>query len=266
LFGIGKTLILQWLLLESNRKINMLNFLLLQIQTVSKDTAKMVDSLHLASATPAAVAAPPQEVSISLYDLLLKGGVIMIPIGILLVVALYVLIERAITIHKTKTDLNFMNNIKDFIHSGNIESARSLSRNTRGANARVIEKGISRIGRSAKEIEESIENAITLEIYKMEKNLAILSIIGRIAPMLGFIGTILGVIKIFYDIALSNTISIDVIAGGLYQKMICSASGLVVGVVAFLGYHVLMIFVDKLINKMQVASVEFLDLLHEPAN
>lgn len=189
----------------------------------------------------------------------------MIPLALLLLIALYVIIERALAIRKAaKTDKNFMNNIRDFILNGNIESAKSLCRNTEGASARVIEKGISRIGKPLKEIDEALENVAGLEVHKMEKHLAILSIIGRIAPMLGFIGTILGVITIFYDISLSNTISIDVIAGGLYQKMITSATGLVIGVIAFVGYHWLILIVDRVVHRMEHNAVEFIDLLHEP--
>lgn len=240
----------------------MLNSLLLQITTTGTDSV-VRDTVQQAINTP--VQEAPPQVTISLFDLLMKGGIVMIPLALLLLIALYVIIERALAISKAaKTDKNFMNNIRDFILNGNIDAAKSLCRNSTGASARVIEKGISRIGKPLKEIDEAIENVAALEVHKMEKHLAILSIIGRIAPMLGFIGTILGVITIFYDISLSNTISIDVIAGGLYQKMITSATGLVIGVIAFVGYHWLILVVDKVVHRMEHNAVEFIDLLHEP--
>ena len=128
----------------------------------------------------------------------------------------------------------------------------------------MIEKGVSRIGKPIKEIEEAMESVGKLELNRLEKNLSILSLIGRIAPIFGFIGTIGGVIKIFYDISLTDNISIGVISTGLYQKMITSASGLVVGLLAFIGYYILNALLDKTINKMETASVEFMDLLQEP--
>jgi biopolymer transport protein ExbB len=206
----------------------------------------------------------PKETSISLIELLMKGGYLMIPIGILSLIAIYVLIERYMAIRKAShSDNNFMNNIKDFIKNGNIEAARSLCKNSTSPQARMIEKGISRMGKPVKEIEASIENTGKLEVYKLEKNLAVLGIIAGIAPMFGFIGTIMGVIKIFYNISLADNISIGLISGGLYEKMITSAAGLVVGVFAFIAYHWLNIMVDKVIQRMETNSIEFIDLLQE---
>ena len=127
-----------------------------------------------------------------------------------------------------------------------------------------FEKGVGRIGKPIKEIEEAMESTGKLEINRLEKNLSVLSLVGRIAPILGFVGTIAGVIKIFYDISLTDNISIGVISGGLYQKMITSASGLVIGLIAFIGYYILNAMLDKTLNKMETASVEFIDLLQEP--
>ena len=157
-----------------------------------------------------------------------------------------------------------MHQIRDYVHNGNMDAAKALCKNSMAPAARMVEKGITRIGKPIKEIEEAMESVGKLEINRLEKNLSVLSLIGRIGPIFGFIGTIAGVIKIFYDISLTDNISIGVISTGLYQKMITSASGLVVGLLAFIGYFILNAMLDKTINKMETASVEFIDLLHEP--
>jgi biopolymer transport protein ExbB len=200
-----------------------------------------------------------------MLDLIVKGGYIMIPIGLLSVLTVFYFFERFITISKaSKLDKNFMNNIKDYIHNGNMDAAKALCKNSTSPAARMVEKGITRIGKPIKEIEESMESVGKLEINRLERHLSVLSLIGRIAPIFGFIGTIAGVIKIFYDISLTDNISIGVISTGLYQKMITSASGLVVGLIAFVGYYILNAMLDKTINKMETASVEFMDMLQEP--
>lgn len=245
----------------------MLNSVLLQITSgaaMVADTAKSV-AVQAATVPAAATIVTPKQDTLSLLDLIMKGGMIMIPMGILSLITLYFFFERLMTISKaSKLDKNFMNSIKDFVHNGNIDAAKSLCRNTMSPAARMVEKGVSRIGKPIKEIEEAMESAGKLEINRLEKNLGVLSLVGRIAPILGFIGTIAGVIKIFYDISLTDNISIGVISGGLYQKMITSASGLVIGLIAFIGYYILNAMLDKTINKMETASVEFIDLLQEP--
>lgn len=208
--------------------------------------------------------APPKEVALSLLDMIMKGGYVMIPIGILSFITIYVLIERLISIKRaSKVDPNFMSNIKEMIHSGNIDSAKSLCKNSTSPQARMIEKGISRIGNPLKEIEAAIENVGKIEVYKLEKNVSILAIVAGIAPMLGFVGTILGVIKIFYTISLADNISIGLISGGLYEKMVTSAAGLVVGIFSFICFHWLNIMIDKIVHKMEINSLEFIDLLQE---
>jgi biopolymer transport protein ExbB len=245
----------------------MLNTVLLQM--VVNGAAQVADTVNNAAAQVGAMPLPtpaaPAQASLSMLDLIIKGGYIMIPMGILSVITLYFFFERLMTISKAaRMDRNFMNNIKDYIHNGNMDAAKALCRNTTAPAARMIEKGISRIGKPMKEIEESMESVGKLEINRLEKNLSVLSLIGRIAPILGFIGTIAGVIKIFYDISLQDNISIGAISSGLYQKMITSASGLVIGLMAFIGYYILNAMLDKTINKMETASVEFIDLLHGP--
>ncbi|MEI6489516.1 MAG: MotA/TolQ/ExbB proton channel family protein [Bacteroidota bacterium] len=244
----------------------MLNSILLQIVSNGATVANQVvdTAKHLATALPTPPVAPKQD-SLTLLDLIMKGGYIMYPMGILSVLTIYFFFERFITIRKAgKLEKNFMNNIKDYVHNGNMDAAKALCKNSMAPAARMVEKGITRIGKPIKEIEEAMESVGKLEINRLEKNLSVLSLIGRIGPIFGFIGTIAGVIKIFYDISLTDNISIGVISTGLYQKMITSASGLVVGLLAFIGYFILNAMLDKTINKMETASVEFIDLLHEP--
>jgi biopolymer transport protein ExbB len=228
--------------------------LLLQITTTALDTA---------GAT--ALATPVTEKSLTLWELAVKGGPILIPIGILSVLAFFIFFERLFVILKfSKLDMNFMNQIRDFVKNGNLSAAQSLCKNTQGPIARMIEKGINRLGKPVREIEAAIENAGKLEIYKMERNLGFLGTIAGIAPMFGFLGTIFGVIKIFYQISLQSSLEIDTISGGLYVKMISSAAGLLVGMIAYAGYHYLVQLIDRVINKMEINAVEFIDLLEEP--
>ncbi|MCW3070901.1 MAG: Biopolymer transporter ExbB [Bacteroidetes bacterium] len=244
----------------------MFNSILLQIVSNGAAAATQItDTAHAAAAQLTQVPVPVKQDSLSLLDLIMKGGFVMIPMGILSVITIYFFFERLMTISKaSKMDVNFMNHIKDYIHNGNLDAAKALCKNTTAPAARMIEKGISRIGKPIKEIEESMEAVGKLEINRLEKNLSVLSLIGRIAPIFGFIGTIAGVIKIFYDISLTDNISIGVISSGLYQKMITSASGLLIGLIAFIGYYILNAMLDKTINKMETASVQFLDILHGP--
>lgn len=238
----------------------MLLTLLLQI------TEGISDSLSTAStALPSSAPAPVQHDSLSLLDLIMKGGVLMIPIGILSLISIYVLIERFVAIKKAgKTDKTLMQQIKEHLRSGNIDAAKNLCKAQNTAVASVMEKGVSRIGKPIREIESSMESVGKLEVSKMEKGLSVLGIIAGIAPMFGFIGTISGVIKIFYNISLADNISIGLISGGLYEKMITSAAGLIVGVFSFVSYHYLNMMIDRITFKMEAHSVEFLDILQDP--
>ncbi len=213
----------------------------------------------------AAAATPPVEKSLTLWELAEKGGPILIPIGILSLLAVYIFFERLFVIIKfSRLDQNFMNQIRDQVHQGNVAAARSLCRATDNPIARMIEKGLARLGKPVRDIEAAIENQAKLEIYQMEKNLSFLGTIAGIAPMFGFLGTIFGVIKIFYEISLQNSLEIDTISGGLYVKMISSAAGLLVGMIAYSCYHYLVHRVDRVINKMELNAVQFIDLLEEP--
>ena len=212
-------------------------------------------------------AAPSNEVSISLLDMASKGGPILIPIAILSVLAVYIFFERLFVIQKaSKLDANFMNQIKQYVNAGNIDAARNLCRSTKNPSARMIEKGLMRLGKPVREIEAAIENTGKLEVYKLEKNLGYLGTIAGIAPMFGFLGTISGVIKIFYEISKQNSLEIGTISGGLYEKMITSFAGLFVGMIAFAAHQILLQYIDRVINKMEVNSIEFIDLLEEPLN
>lgn len=248
----------------------MLNSVLSQITTGT--VAAVADTLNNSAAQTTAAITPAgnpaqTEASLSLFDLIVKGGYVMIPIALLLFIAIYVLIERIIALKRaSQVDKNFMNTIKDFIVNGNIVSAEALCKNSTSPQAAVVGKGLSRLGKPVGDIKEAMEGAGRVEVYKIEKNMIILNIIGRIAPMFGFVGTIIGVVKIFYDISLAGgDIKIDTISGGLYQKMITSAGGLVVGIFAFAAYHILNIVIEKIINRIETNSMEFLDIINEPS-
>ena len=239
----------------------MINTILLQVtQTVTSAQNAVTQTVNEAAK------APQVAESLSLWSLLIKGGPLMIPILICSLLVVYFFFERLIAIQKaSRSDSNFMNNIRDFIYEGKLDSAKSLCKTTNSPIARMVAKGLERLGRPITEIERTLESIGKFEISKLEKNLKILGIVAGIAPMLGFIGTIMGVIIIFHDISLSNDIAVGNIANGLYIKMISSASGLIVGVLAYTGFHYLNILLDKVIFKMENNALDFLDLLQQKA-
>ena len=204
------------------------------------------------------------EDKISLLSLLQKGGWIMYPLYFLLVIAIFVFIERVLAIKKAGTmDPKFMFIIKDHILSGNIDAAKSMAKNADNPVAKMIEKGIIRIGKPIESVEKSMENVGKLEMYSMERNLNILSLIAGIAPMFGFLGTIVGMVQLFYGIASTGEYTLNTIAGGIYTKMITSATGLIIGLIAYVGHNYLSTQIDKVANKMETASADFLDILQE---
>ncbi|MHB1922042.1 MAG: MotA/TolQ/ExbB proton channel family protein [Chitinophagaceae bacterium] len=226
---------------------------------ISDTVGQMADSLSKAGGI-----APAAE-KISFFDLIQKGGVLMIPLGVLSLMLVFVFVERYLAIQKaSKIEDNFMNMIRDHITTGNVAAARALSRNTNNPAARMVDKGIQRIGKSIDNIEKSMENVGKLEIYKMEKNMIILSLIAAIAPMFGFLGTIAGMIEMFFRISITSDITLGTIAGGIYVKMITSATGLIIGIFAYIGHNYLDAQIEKVINKMEAASSEFIDILQEP--
>jgi len=219
------------------------------------------DTIQKALGTVAA--STPEK--ISMLSLLEKGGWIMYPLYFLLVAAIFVFVERLLAINKaSRIEPNFMNIIRDNIVTGNVQAARNLAKNTNSPVARMIDKGIQRIGKPLDAIEKSMENVGRLEMYNMEKNLSILSLISGIAPMFGFLGTIIGMVQLFYGIASTGEYTLNTIAGGIYTKMITSATGLIIGLIAYVGYNFLSTLIDKTANKMEVASSEFIDILQEP--
>jgi biopolymer transport protein ExbB len=213
----------------------------------------------------ATVAAQSTAEQISLWGLLAKGGFIMYPLYLLLIAAIFVFFERLIAIRRaSKIEGNFMSMIRDNIMTGNLSAARTLARNTNNPVARIIEKGLQRIGKPIDAIEKSMENVGKLEMYKMERNLNILSLIAGVAPMFGFLGTIIGMVQLFYGIASTGEYTLNTIAGGIYTKMVTSATGLIIGLMAYVAHNYLTTQIDKTANKMEVASAEFIDVLQEP--
>ncbi|MEN9571219.1 MAG: hypothetical protein RL172_2450 [Bacteroidota bacterium] len=201
----------------------------------------------------------------SVWSLLSKGGPLMIPLGLLFTAAVFVFLERLMVIRKvSRLEDNFMSIIRDNIVSGNVSAARSLAKNTDNPVARMIDKGIQRIGKPIDAIEKSMDNVGKLEMYKMEKNLSILAVISRIAPLFGFVGTIIGLVLLLKEFATISNPSVSQIADAMYVKLITSASGLIIGMLAYLGYSYLDTQINRTANRMEAASNEFIDILQEP--
>ncbi len=242
----------------------MLSFIL---QISGSAAAAVADSVVQPAVTgiqTATEALPPNE--ISLFSIILKGGIIMIPLALLLLLTIYVMVERFLIISKaSKKNATLISSIKEMINNGNLANARNMCKSVNTPESIMLEQGISRIGQSTTEIREAMDKAGAVELSRLEKNMSILNVTGRIAPMFGFIGTIIGVIKIFYDISLAKTVEIEVISTGLYEKMITSGGGLVVGVVAFIAYHWLNARIDKIAHHMEESQIAFLDILNEPS-
>ncbi|MFH2143241.1 MAG: MotA/TolQ/ExbB proton channel family protein [Bacteroidota bacterium] len=209
-----------------------------------------------------------EKMSLSVWNLALKGGWIMIPIAILSVIAVYLFVERLIAINKVKKEpYGFMNNIKENIQDGKIDEALILCKATQGPLARMIEKGVSRIGKPLADINTAIENVGRLEIAKLEKGMATLATVSGGAPMLGFLGTVMGMIRAFYDLATveGGNINVQVLSNGIYVAMVTTVAGLLVGIVAYFCYNILVARVEKVVAILEAKSTEFLDILNEPA-
>ncbi len=204
---------------------------------------------------------------LSLWDLCLKGGWLMIVLALLMIVAIYVFIERDIVIAKaSRHDDTFMKRIKDYIHDGEIESAQNLCKQTNTPYSRLIAKGISRIGRPMNDVLVAIENTGNLEIANLSKGLAWLATIAGGAPMVGFLGTVIGMVQAFFDIANSgSSAQIGDFAGGIYTALVTTVAGLIVGIIALFAYNYLVARVNKVMNYMEARTMEFMDLLNEPA-
>jgi biopolymer transport protein ExbB len=228
----------------------------------------MINLLQIVDTVQQAVTTAAQNTStesLSLLDLLTLGGYLMIPLVLLFFITIYVFTERLITIRKAaRIDPNFMNIVRDHIMSGNVVAARSFTKNTSNPVARIVDKGIQRIGKPIDNIEKSMENVGKLELYNLEKNLGILALIAGIAPMFGFLGTIVGMFQLFYSLASTGEFTIQSMANGIYTKVISSAVGLIIGLIAYIMHSYLVAQVDKTANKMEASSSEFVDVLYEP--
>jgi biopolymer transport protein ExbB len=209
-----------------------------------------------------------QTTEMNLFDLALKGGWIMIPIIALLFVAICVFIERLLVINKAaQQDASFMNRIKDYIHEGKIESAINLCRTTNTPSSRMIEKGISRLGRPMNDILVAIENVGNIEVAKLEKGFPWVATAAAAAPMLGFLGTVTGMVRAFFDMANAGAnVDIALLSSGIYEALVTTVAGLIVGIIALLCYNYLTAQVNGVVNHLETRSMEFMDLLNEPTN
>lgn len=213
-----------------------------------------------------AAADAPKEVEVSILELLMEGGwYIMLPLAFLSVLAIYIFIERTFAINKAlKEEKDFMNKIKDYINEGKLDSAKNLCATSNTPMARMLEKGILRIGKPLRDISVAIENVGKLEIYLLEKNLSTLATIAGAAPMIGFLGTVIGMVNVFLDMEIAGTVQVDDISSGTKQAMVTTIVGLIVGIIAYMAYNYLVSKVSKVIHKMEASSIEFIDILEEP--
>lgn len=212
----------------------------------------------------------PEVETQSVLSIILESGplgiIIVAILFVLMIIAVYIFIERYLTIKAAgKVDQNFMNNIRASVSAGNIQGAKSLCQTTDSPTARMVEKGLQRIGKPLKDIDAAIENIGNLEIFRLEKNLSTLASIAGAAPMIGFFGTVTGMISAFYEMATQENVTPDVLAGGIYQALLTTAFGLFIGILAFVGYNVLVANVEKVVYNMERTTVEFMDLLQEPS-
>lgn len=222
----------------------------------------------LIQATNVAVASPEaEEIRLSLWELAKEGGWIMVVLAIFSVIAVYIFSERFITINKaSKRDDNFMNIIRECMIEGKLEEAKDLCRQTDTPISRMIEKGISRIGKPLNDIQTAIENVGNLEVSKLEKGVALIGMISGAAPMLGFLGTVTGMIRAFYDMSMAgNNIDIELLSAGIYEAMVTTVGGLFVGILAYIFYNIIVSKIDKVVNLLESKSIEFMDVLNEPA-
>ncbi|MCP9612573.1 MotA/TolQ/ExbB proton channel family protein [Coprobacter sp. LH1063] len=205
---------------------------------------------------------------LNMWELSLKGGIIMIPLLLLSILAIYIFIERIIVIRKAaKEDRTFMDRIKDYIHDGEIDSALSLCKKTDTPYARLIEKGITRLGRPMNDVLVAIENVGNIEVAKLEKGFPLLATAAAGAPMLGFLGTVTGMVRAFYNMASAgSSADITTLSGGIYEALVTTVAGLVVGIIALFAYNYLVARVDGVVNQLEAKTMEFMDLLNEPAN
>lgn len=218
--------------------------------------------------TAAVGAEPVAEQELSVWDLCLKGGFIMIPLLILSLVSIYIFVERYLALRKAAVDdVTFMKRIKDYIHDGEVESAENLCKKTDTPYARLIGKGISRIGRPMNDVLVAIENVGNIEVARLGKGFTWLATTAAGAPMLGFLGTVTGMVKAFFSLASAgNSANISILAGGIYEALVTTVAGLVVGIIALFAYNYLTARVNHIMNQLENKTMEFMDLLNEPAS
>ena len=239
-------------------------------QAMDSASQAVSDSIAaIAAATaPVAEAAEPIVKELSVWELVKAGGWwIMIPLALLAIVSIYIFFERLFAInHANRQDSSFMDRIKDLIHRGEVDQALKLCQDTNTPYSRMIEKGVSRIGRPMNDVLVSIENVGNMEIAKLEKGFNWLATTAAGAPMIGFLGTVLGMVKAFFQIASAgNNSSVSIIASGIYQALVTTVAGLIVGIIALFAYNYLTSRVNKVMNKLEGKTMEFMDLLNEPA-
>ena len=234
--------------------------ILLSLQAVGAQTAEQMPDLTAVTA--------PTEAEINVIDLAFKGGWIMVVLLLLSLMACYIFIQRLMVIRRAgKEDETFMNRIKDYIHEGKVDSALNLCRSTNTPSARMIEKGITRLGRPMNDVLVAIENVGNLEIAKLEKAFPLIATTAAGAPMLGFLGTVTGMVRAFFDMANAGTnVDVTLLSGGIYEALVTTVGGLVVGIITLFAYNYLVSQVDNVVNKMEARTMEFMDLLNEPAN
>ncbi|NLE36254.1 MAG: MotA/TolQ/ExbB proton channel family protein [Bacteroidales bacterium] len=225
----------------------------------------MISASILLQGTTAA-AETAEEATMSLADLYLAGGWVMYLLTLLSFVALYIFIERYLIIKKaSKGDANFMNRIKDYMYEGKVDAAMQLCRKTTSPQARMVEKGINRLGRPLADVTEAIENVGKLEIHKLEKRFPTLATIAGAAPLMGFLGTVIGMVQAFYEMSLAgNSLDISTLSGGIYTALITTVGGLILGILAYFGYNLLVVRVENVVFQLETTSTEFLDILNEP--
>lgn len=237
---------------------------LLSLQAVAQESAAMAAGQmpELTSVTMSS------EAQINIIDLAFKGGWIMIVLILLSLMATYIFIQRLMIIKRAgKEDATFMNRIKDYIHDGKIDSALNLCRSNNTPAARMIEKGITRLGRPMNDVLVAIENVGNLEVAKLEKGFPLIATTAAGAPMLGFLGTVTGMVRAFFDMAnAGSNVDVTLLSNGIYEALVTTVAGLVVGIIALFGYNYLVSQVDNVVNKMEASTMEFMDLLNEPAN
>lgn len=206
------------------------------------------------------------NMQLSLWDLAVKGGWLMIPLVLLWVIGLYIFFERYLSIRKaSRVDGNFMNRIRELVIDDKLDAARELCQKTDIPVARMVGKGIDRIGRPIADLNTAIENVGNLEVAKLERGLPMLATISGGAPMIGFLGTVVGMIQAFYDMSMAgNNLDIALLSNGIYTAMVTTVAGLIVGIMAYFGYNFLVARVDRVVFQLEASSLEFVDLLNEP--